>query len=92
MDGFFFTFLPILFEIGVGVGLPVLAFSKLVPAVMTKYIERLRVKRNVTALEAYAEKANATICNLIVEGVISSESKESLYELQASYKFRKSLT
>lgn len=92
MDGFFFTFLPAVFEIGLGVGLPLLGLSKLAPAVMAKRTERLRVKRRLGALEAYAARAHATICNLIVEGDISPASKESLYELQAIYDLRESMT
>lgn len=92
MDGFVFVFLPILFKLGIGIGFPFLAVWLAVPAVMRQRIQSLTKRRNLHDLEVYSEAANAVICKLIVEGAITTSSKEELFALQAQYNHQKSLT
>lgn len=94
MDGFIFTFVPVVFKLGLGFGLPLLGLYKLAPALWQKRIESLRVRHHQAELEEYVDRANAVVCDLIVKGVITESSREVLYQLQADYsnRNRKSLT
>jgi hypothetical protein len=90
MDGFIFTFLPALFELGIGIGLPLTGVALAVPRLGAYLNQRRQVKavqsrdsRRLADLERYVGVSYPVICQAIVEtdGHASKELKNELTTL-----------